>query len=226
MLTLEEEVCYHEAGHAIVGLSYGWKLTSVAAREDGTGEAMWLRVYDGSSLLELKRKLTHAVAGEYGEGKLLDVYDNLVSRRIEAGEIGETGPFGQNDTFKSLRDAREICRRLKLKQLGQWDERKLVRRKCTSGYPSFHMTQAGLYWSCYGVQPPDVTFEEILAEVVRAEDRAARVVDKHWRAVEAVAYALLDSPNGILTGEQVTELVDRHGLPVSVQERARRNQDE
>lgn len=53
---------------------------------------------------------------------------------------------------------------------------------------------------------PPVTREQIMAEVVRAERRAEKVLKRNWMTVEKVANALLASRKGNLSGVRVRKL--------------------
>lgn len=218
--------CYHEAGHVVAGalagrrtwdsivdaqtLEANWPI-SVVVRADESG-LVKPGCADGFSIASYRRSLIGVVAGPLAElvskrgrsprprkprykrrtGECM-----LVSRELKMS-MWLGGP--KSDVAMADTLATEICRRLRLQALGEWDERD------DDNLLPFVSTDAE-YWELKRIEPPRVTRAEIAAEVVRAERWAERILRRQWRAVEAVAEALMGSPTGEVTGWEVKALV-------------------
>jgi hypothetical protein len=121
----------------------------------------------------------------------------LVSRELKEN-FWWSGPEG--DAAYAHRVATGICRRLRLQSLGKWEER-----------DDYTLIKAVVsderYWQAHKIKPPRVTKAEIAAEVVRAERWAERILKRQWAAVEAVAAAILRSPDGQLGPEEIEAAV-------------------
>jgi hypothetical protein len=232
------DTAYHEAGHPVAGMGVGLRPLEVHIRADGSGGVDWVRWAEGQALAQVQRDLVHVVAGPVAEFLYelacdgysrirwkfrLDPGDweasyRLVSARVRRGEAGDAA--ARCDTYEAHLHALEACRRLRLMDRGEWDERRV------RADPLLQHGRGGLFWhrgltvgatptadggvsytTAGPVTPPEVGREEVLAEVVRAERWAGRLLERRWDAVVAVAEALFHSPGGVLTGREVEALV-------------------
>ncbi|QDU20601.1 hypothetical protein [Urbifossiella limnaea] len=155
----------------------------------------------------------------------------LLSARIRRGETGDEA--ARCDTAEAWFLAREVCRRLTLHDAGRWDERRVradilhqhgradfywvtgpfvAVREGDPSADEFEMLgdeeDSEMSFRPTGpITPPEVAPAEVLAEVVRAERWAERLLRRRWAAVTAVAEALYRSKSGSLTGKRVQTLI-------------------
>ncbi len=221
----------HEAGHVVAGMGLGFESLDVRVRvrADGTGVVEGLLGPSAQTIADVRRKLIFVVTGRLAEclheaddwGRAARDSHCLLSLQLRNGPLGDEDDG--SDAAKALFLAREVCRRLKLQDAGSWEERR-VRDDVglNSGY------RADVYWErgptvavrplappeegdsivfAGPVTPPEVTSSELLAEVVRAERWAERLLRRRWQAVTAVAKALYRSKNGTLTEKRVLALI-------------------
>jgi hypothetical protein len=113
----------------------------------------------------------------------------LVSARLRFGTGGRP--------VDAVATAHEVCRRLTLQDAGGWDERRV------RADPALQAGRGRRYWAVTGRTPPAVTPAEVLAEVVRAERWAGRLLRRKWPEVVTVTEALLRSGGRVLTGAEV-----------------------
>ena len=222
MPNLSDEVCFHEAGHVVAGVSVGLEPMEVRARTDGTGLVEWLYV-PGRSIVHLRKSLVQIVAGPYAETLLawrrpglpgpryrytqqfLNAGYRLPSSRLERGEDGRDDVGC--DTFRAHRDGLELCRREKARALGKWNERAANDPKHRGPFIAPRET----VWHILKMKPPRVKPEEVVAVVRRAERTADRILREQWVAVVRMAAALQKSKRGLLSGEDAVAIVRGEG---------------
>jgi hypothetical protein len=208
------DAAVHEAGHVIVGLATGRRLVEVTVSgEEGlvTFETWELRhPWAGGNVARLRRVLTMNVAGHVAEdldhermtwggwaphdlalaraiadaeGEKLDVWPYRTSSRIRRGDPGNGEPG--SDVANTLERAQWVCEGRAGRPAG-WP---FTTRRDYNG-------------------PSD---EEILAEVVRAEKRAERILKRDWDKVLKLAGSLCRRKSGRMTAAQVNRLLEGRG---------------
>jgi hypothetical protein len=172
-------VAVHEAGHVLVGLNTGRKLLRV-----------WVRGKEGCGEFEpfrwspggvarIRRGLTVDVAGFLAEDLAAGCNRDRLSRRLAGGY---SGPI-QLDDRAAVRKAWAI-------RTGELLDDYHTRR---------------VFWQ----QAGDGLHEDILAEIVRAERRAGRILKRRWVAFLKLAQALSRRPCRRMSAGQVVRLIGR-----------------
>jgi hypothetical protein len=172
-------VAAHEAGHVLVGLKTGRKLLRV-----------WVRGGEGcvefepfrwfpGGVARIRRGLTVDVAGFLAEDLAAGCNRDRLSRRLAGGY---SGPI-QIDDRAAVRKAWAI-------RTGE----------LLDDYHTQHV-----FWQ----QAGHGRHEDILAEIVRAERRAERILKRQWVAFLKLAHALSRRPCGRMDIAQVRKLVGR-----------------
>jgi hypothetical protein len=170
-------VAFHEAGHALVGLKTGRKLLRV-----------WVRGGEGcvdfeefrwfpGGVARIRRGLAVDVAGFLAEDLAAGVDRERVSRRLAGGH---SGPVHLDD--------RAAVRKAWAIRTGEF----------LDDYHTQHV-----FWQEAG----HGRHEGILAEIVRAERRAGRILQRRWVAFLKLAHALSRRPCGRMNAGQVVRLI-------------------
>jgi hypothetical protein len=170
-------VAVHEAGHALVGLNTGRKLLRV-----------WVRGGEGCVEFEPFRWFPGGVA------------------RIHRGLAVDVAGFLAED-LAAGRDRERLSRRLAGGYSGpvQIDDRAAVKKAWTIRTGEFlddYHTEH-VFWQ----QAGHGRHEDILAEIVRAERRAGRILKRRWVAFLKLAHALSRRPCRGMSAGQVVRLI-------------------
>src|SRR5262245_40173539 len=174
---MTSEVAAHEAGHVLVGLKTGRKLLRV-----------WVGGKEGcvefepfrwfpGGVARIRRGLAVDVAGFLAEDLAAGRDQERLSRRLAGGYSGPV----QIDDRSAVRKAWAIRTG---EFLGDYHTRRVF------------WQQAGHGWH-----------EDILAEIVRAERRAERILKQQWVPFLKLAHALSRRPCGRLSAGQVVRLI-------------------
>jgi hypothetical protein len=176
---LTSAVAVHEAGHALIGLKTGRKLVRV-----------WVRGGEGcvefepfrwfpGGMARIRRGLAVDVAGHLAEDLAAGCNRDRLSRRLAGGY---SGPI-QLDDRAAVRKAWAI-------RTGE----------ILDDYYVQHV-----FWQ----QADHGRHEDILAEIIRAERRAERILQRQWVAFLKLAHALSRHPCRRMDVAQVRKLVGR-----------------
>jgi hypothetical protein len=176
---MTSEVAVHEAGHVLVGLKTGRKLLQV-----------WVRGGEGcvdfepfrwfpGGVARIRRGLAVDVAGFLAEDLAAGLDRDRLSRRLAGGH---SGPI-QLDDRAAVRKAWAI-------RTGE----------LLDDYHTEHV-----FWQ----QAGHGRHEDILAEIVRAERRAERILKRQWVAFLKLAHALSRRPCRRMSAGQVVRLIGR-----------------
>lgn len=170
-------VAVHEAGHVLVGLKTRRKLLRV-----------WVQGREGcvefepfrwfpGGVVRIRRGLTVDVAGHLAEDLAAGCNRDRLSRRLAGGY---SGPI-QFDDRAAVRKAWAI-------RIGEILEGYSVQQ---------------VFWQ----QADHGRHEDVLAEIVRAERRAERVLKRQWVALLKLAHTLSRCPCGRMSAGQVVRLI-------------------
>jgi hypothetical protein len=170
-------IAVHEAGHVLVGLTTGRKLLQV-----------WVRGNEGcvdfepfrwfpGGVARIRRGLAVDVAGHLAEDLAAGCIRDRLSRRLAGGY---SGPVHLDDRA-AARKARAIC---------------------TGELLDDYHTE-GVFWQ----QATHGRHEDILAEIVRAERRAERILKRQRVAILKMAHALSRRTCGRMSAGQVVRLI-------------------
>jgi hypothetical protein len=169
-------VAIHEAGHVLVGLKTGRKVVEV-----------WVRGKEGcvefepfrwfpGGVARIRRGLAVDVAGHLAEDLAADCNRSRLSRRLAGGY---SGPVDLDDR-SAVRKAWAICK-----------------GELLEDYHTEHV-----FWQ----QARHGQHEDILAEIIRAERKAERIINRQWVAFLKLAHALSRRPCRRMSAEQVRKL--------------------
>jgi hypothetical protein len=170
-------VAVHEAGHALVGLNTRRKLLRV-----------WVRGKEGcvefepfrwfpGSVACIRRGLAVDVAGHLAEDLAAGCNRDRLSRRLAGGN---SGPVHLDD--------RAAVRKAWAIRTGELLD-------------AYHTER--VFWQ----QAGHGRHEDILAEIIRAERRAERIIKRQWVAFLKLAHALSRCPCGRMSAGQVVRLI-------------------
>jgi hypothetical protein len=174
---MTSEVAVHEAGHVLVGLNTGRKVVEV-----------WVRGNEGcvefepfrsfpGGVARIRRGLAVDVAGHLAEDLAAGVDRERLSRRLSRGYSGPV----QMDDRAAVRKAWAI-------RTGE----------LLDDYHTQHV-----FWQ----QADHGRHEDIVAEIVRAERRAERILKRKWVAFLKLAEALSLHPCRQMSAGQVVRLI-------------------
>jgi hypothetical protein len=221
----------HEAGHAVVGLALGYEVVEVVARRNGTG---WTRfagrplpipVGDRGGARDVRHDLVVDVAGPVAEylyreadrwGRWLTPGERIAhavaglrpSRLVgwtEADFARHVCPHGVSSELRRgsiddppAGDVSNASRKGEALMLYRWDQKRLAALKA-----------AGVAVDDLRRHPPlpPPSREQILTQVMRAEQWAERLLRQEQPALETIAEALSRQGDGRLTGPEVERLL-------------------
>jgi hypothetical protein len=170
-------VAIHEAGHALVGLKTGRKLLRVRVRGKEGCVEFEPFRWFPGGVARIRRGLAVDVAGHLAEDLAAECNRDCLSRRLAGGY---SGPI-QLDDRAAVKKAWAI-------RTGEiLDE-----------YHTEHV-----FWQ----QASHGQHEDILAEIIRAERRAERILRRQWLAFLKLAHALSRRPCRRMDVAQVRKLI-------------------
>ncbi len=172
-------VAVHEAGHLLVGLKTGRKLLQVWVRGDEGCVEFEPFRWFPGGVARIRRGLAVDVAGHLAEDLAAGVDRERLSRRLAGGY---SGPVHLDD--------RAAVRKAWAIRTGEVLDDYHTRR---------------VFWQ----QAERQRHEDILAEIVRAERRAERILKRQWVAFLKLAHALSQRPCRRMDVAQVRKLVGR-----------------
>jgi hypothetical protein len=211
---------YHEAGHAVAAHVLGWTFLDVQVEDAGGGKVRydplprqepWL----GEDRAEKARRveLLRAATAIYAAGPAANIINQRAVERRGYANRAESRAYSNywaipisirygstmadddpvSDYACVVRDARSICLAFK-------------------PGPRAKLNSDGI-WELF---PPrkskPVTDEQVVAEIVRAEKAAERLLKEHWAAVEDIATAVYKSKSGRLYRRHLLARMERHGV--------------
>src|SRR5262245_60602610 len=169
----------HEAGHALVGLNTGGNLLRAWCRSGGGWQDSEPLRGLPGAVARIRRGLAVDVAGHLAEDLAAGVDRDRLSRRLAGGY---SGPVHLDD--------RAAVRKAWAIHTGE----------LLDDYHAEHV-----FWQ----QAAHGRHADILAEIVRAERRAERILKRRWVAFLKLAHALSRSPRGRMSAGQVVRLIGR-----------------
>jgi hypothetical protein len=177
----------HEAGHCIVGLSFGWRVSAMRIAGTDSGSVLWeseetLDERWLQSVPRARRALCVTVAGQVAEGR-------RVSTALNA--LGRLQPSFEDD-YRAARQAFAICSRTK-----QRTDFLLIAVQLASD-----ALASGIELS-----------PSMMDEIDRAERRAERILKRCNRVLAALADAL--HKGGLLTWDQINTVLRQQHFQVA-----------
>jgi hypothetical protein len=215
-------VCNHEAGHVVVGHVLGWRLAWAKVGNDLNGVAFKREGLEPPFSAPTKREKFRRISALR---RALAVYSaGHVAATIHQQVVEERG-FSYRDEARAYR----INRQARISQVFprkvndvKSDYGRVVAcaediyegRLCASApFPILFCSPLN-YIEPQAPLPEDLRDRDaaILVEIRRAEDRAERILKRHWKAVCAIACALHQSRAGHLSRGRLLRLLNDHGV--------------
>ena len=212
--------CYHEAGHAVVAHVLGWTFLNVQVEDAGGGKLRYDPVprqepWLGEDRAEKTRRveLLRAATAIYTAGPVANILNQRAVAARGFANRAESRAYSNywaipisirygstmadddpaSDYARVVSDARSICLAFK-------------------PGPRAKLNSDGI-WELF---PPrkskPVTAEQVVAEIVRAEKAAERLLKRHWAAVEDIAVATYRAKSGRLYRRHLLARMERHGV--------------
>jgi ATP-dependent Zn protease len=217
-----ENLAYHEAGHALAGVSLGWQVQEVRFRDQTDREAnaggmtlweddeFWKHPLFGGTVRACRAVLRMVVAGPVAERlatlqscfdeKLPTYQDTLDDEYLDIPEE----PIEGSDAEQ----ARDLATKIIQARIIFPDALHHARLKHPDLSASERRYMALTY--AYRAAP---TRDEMMGEIRRAERSAVRLLLKNWAAVDKLAQAL--QKRGRLTGKQVLRVLGWYDKPLA-----------
>jgi hypothetical protein len=174
---MTSEVAVHEAGHFLVGLKTGRKLLQVWVRGGEGCVEFEAFRWFPGGVARIRRGLAVDVAGHLAEDLAAGVDRDRLSRRLAGGY---SGPVHLDD--------RAAVRKAWAIRTGELLD-------------DYHTER--VFWQ----KADHRRHEEILAEIIRAERRAGRILKREWVAFLKLAHALSRRPWRRMSAGQVVRLI-------------------
>jgi hypothetical protein len=170
-------VAVHEAGHVLVGMRTGRKLLQVWVR--GCEGCVEFEAFQWfpGGVVRVRRGLAVDVAGHLAEDLAAGCNRERLSRRLAGGY---SGPVHVDD--------RAAVRKAWAIRTGELLD-------------DYHAQR--VFWQ----QADHGRHEDVLAEIIRAERRAERILKRRWVAILKLAHALSRRPCGRMSAAQVVRLI-------------------